>query len=85
MTASDWDAEDLAIGSTGFPISCCKAGFNSQYMPFSEWNEHTLEELQKAIQQALEQGDLFDNEQMREMTERLQESHPPSRCQKLAR
>jgi Ca-activated chloride channel family protein len=41
-------------------------------MPFSEWNEHTLEDLKNAIQQALERGELFDNEQMRETMERLQ-------------
>ena len=49
-----------------------QSGFNTQYMPFSEWNEHTLEDLKKAIQQALEQGELFDNEHMQEMMERLQ-------------
>jgi Ca-activated chloride channel family protein len=66
-------AEDLLQALSDFLL---QSGFNSQYMPFSEWNEHTLEELQKAIQQALEQGDLFDNEQMREMTERLQNLTP---------
>jgi Ca-activated chloride channel family protein len=72
-------AEDLLQALSDFLL---QSGFNSQYMPFSEWNEHTLEELQKAIQQALEQGDLFDNEQMREMTERLQ-NLTPEQMQKL--
>jgi len=31
-------------------------------MPFSEWNQHTLEDLKNAIQQALEHGQLFDDE-----------------------
>ena len=49
------------------------SGFNSQYMPFSEFNEHTLEDLKNAIRQALEQGDLFDNEALQEMMERLRD------------
>jgi Ca-activated chloride channel family protein len=45
-------------------------------MPFSEWNEHTLEDLKKAIQQALEQGKLFDDDSLQEMMERLQNMSP---------
>ena len=33
-----------------------ESGFNTQYMPFSEWNQHSLEDLKNAIQRALEQG-----------------------------
>jgi len=66
-------AEDLLQALSDFLL---QSGFNTQYMPFSEWNEHTLEELQKAIQQALERGDLFPNEHMREMMERLQQLTP---------
>jgi len=46
-------AEDLLQALADFLL---ESGFNSQYMPFSEWNEHTLEDLKRAIQQALEQG-----------------------------
>ena len=42
-----------------------ESGFNTQYMPFSEWNQHTLEDLKKAIQQALDSGELFDDEPCR--------------------
>jgi Ca-activated chloride channel family protein len=73
------NAEDLLQALSDFLL---QSGFNTQYMPFSEWNEHTLEDLKKAIQQALEQGDLFDNEQMREMMERLQ-NLSPEQMQKL--
>jgi len=66
-------AEDLLQALSDFLL---QSGFNTQYMPFSEWNEHTLEDLKQAIQQALEHGDLFDNEQMREMMERLQNLTP---------
>jgi len=72
-------AEDLLQALSDFLL---QSGFNTQYMPFSEWNEHTLEDLKKAIQQALEQGDLFDNEHMREMLERLQ-NLSPEQMQKL--
>ena len=67
------DAEDLLQALSDFLL---QSGFNTQYMPFSEWNEHTLEDLKKAIQQALEQGDLFDDEHLREMMERLQNLSP---------
>jgi Ca-activated chloride channel family protein len=73
------NAEDLLQALSDFLL---QSGFNTQYMPFSEWNEHTLEDLKKAIQQALEQGDLLDNEQMQEMMERLQ-NLSPEQMQKL--
>jgi Ca-activated chloride channel homolog len=62
-------AEDLLQALSDFLL---ESGFNSQYMPFSEWNQHTLEDLKKAIQQALEQGKLFDDDQLQEMMQRLQ-------------
>jgi Ca-activated chloride channel family protein len=63
------DAEDLLKALADFLLG---SGFNNPYMPFSEMNEHTLEELKNAIQRALEQGNMFDNEAMQEMMERLQ-------------
>jgi Ca-activated chloride channel family protein len=41
-------------------------------MGFSEWDEHTLENLKDAIRQALENGKLFDDEALQEMMEQLQ-------------
>jgi Ca-activated chloride channel homolog len=73
-------AEDLLQALSDFLL---QSGFNSQYMPFSEWNDRTLEELKKAIQDALEQGQLFDDEQMREMMERLQNLSPEQMQQLL--
>src|SRR5215471_19465071 len=61
-------AEDLLKALSDFLL---ESGFNTQYMPFSEWNQHTLEDLQRAIQQALEDGRLFDNEHLQEMMQRL--------------
>ncbi|MFN0170481.1 MAG: vWA domain-containing protein [Bryobacteraceae bacterium] len=48
-----------------------QSGFNSQYLQFNEWNPHNLEELQRAIREALERGELFPNEQMERMLEQL--------------
>src|SRR5215468_6067662 len=62
-------AEDLLKALSDFLL---ESGFNTQYMPFSEWNQHTLEDLKNAIQQALEQGKLFKDDSLQEMMERLQ-------------
>jgi Ca-activated chloride channel family protein len=66
-------AEDLLQALSDFLL---QSGFNTQYMPFSEWNEHTLEDLKRALQQALESGKLFDDDAMQEMMERLQNMSP---------
>jgi Ca-activated chloride channel family protein len=72
-------AEDLLQALSDFLL---ESGFNTQYMPFSEWNQHTLEDLKKAIEQALEQGKLFNDENLQEMMERLQ-SLSPEQMEKL--
>jgi Ca-activated chloride channel family protein len=83
---SKYTGEDLGIGAEDLLQALSdfllQSGFNTQYMPFSEWNEHTLEDLKKAIQQALEQGDLFDDRNLQEMMERLQ-NLTPEQMQKL--
>jgi len=53
-----------------------ESGFHSQDATFSEWNQHTLEDLKNAIQQALERGSLFDQERLQEMMERIQRMSP---------
>src|ERR1041385_4658743 len=67
------DADQLLQALADFLL---ESGFNTQYMPFSEWNDHTLEDLKKAIQEALEQGKLFDDQSLQEMMERLQNLSP---------
>src|SRR6185369_16940120 len=83
---SKYTGEDMGIGAQELLQALAdfllESGFNTQYMPFSEWNEHTLEDLKRAIQQALEQGKLFDDESLREMMERLQ-SMTPEQMDKL--
>jgi len=76
------DAQELLKALSDFLLG---SGFNSQYMPFSEFNEHTLEDLKNAIRQALEQGSLFDNEALREMMERLEAMSPEQMDQLLDR
>jgi Ca-activated chloride channel family protein len=63
------DAEDLLKALADFLLG---SGFNNPYMSFDELNEHTLEELKNAIQRALEQGNMFDNDALQEMMERMQ-------------
>src|SRR5215467_12391077 len=71
FTGGDYgiDSEDLLQALSDFLL---ESGFNTQYMPFSEWNQHSLEDLKRAIQQALEEGRLFDDRQLEEMMQRLQ-------------
>src|SRR5215469_15638445 len=73
---SRYTGEDLGIGAEELLQALAdfllESGFNTQYMPFSDWNQHTLEDLKNAIQQTLEQGKLFNDENLQEMLERLQ-------------
>ncbi|HEY7392462.1 MAG TPA: hypothetical protein VH640_28335 [Bryobacteraceae bacterium] len=77
---SKYTGEDMGIGAEDLLQALAdfllESGFNTQYMPFSEWNQHTLEDLKKAIQQALEEGKLFNDENLQEMMERLANMTP---------
>src|SRR5512142_2704346 len=72
-------AEDLLKALADFLL---ESGFNTQFMPFSEMNQHTLEDLKKAIQQALEQGQLFQDQNLQEMMDQLK-GMSPEQMQKL--
>jgi Ca-activated chloride channel family protein len=67
------DAQDLLQALSDFLL---QSGFHTQYMPFSEWDQYTLEDLKKAIQQALEEGKLFDDEHLEQMMQKLQSLTP---------
>jgi Ca-activated chloride channel family protein len=77
---SKYTGDDMGIGGEDLLKALAdfllESGFNTQYMPFSEWNQHTLEDLKKAIQQALEQGQLFNDQNLQEMMEKLQQMSP---------
>jgi Ca-activated chloride channel family protein len=62
------DAQDLMDALADFFL---ESGFNNPWMQFSEWNERNLEDLKRAIQEALESGRLFKDDQMQEMLEKL--------------
>ncbi len=62
------DANDLMQALADFFL---QSGFNNPYMQFSEWNQQSLEDLKQAIQEALESGQLFPDDQMRQMLEKL--------------
>ncbi|MEX2260612.1 MAG: hypothetical protein WD696_01605 [Bryobacteraceae bacterium] len=63
-------AEDLLEALSDFLL---QSGFHAQ---FHEMNQQTLEDLKQAIQQALESGQLFSEEAMQQMLERLRGLSP---------
>jgi Ca-activated chloride channel family protein len=67
------DASDLMQALADFFL---QSGFNNPYMQFQEWNQQTLEDLKKAIQEALESGQLFPDDQMQQMLEKLSAMSP---------
>jgi Ca-activated chloride channel family protein len=67
------DAEDLLQALSNFFL---ESGFNNPYMQFSEWNQQNLEDLKRAIQEALENGQLFPDDQMQQMLEKLAQMTP---------
>ena len=62
-------AEDLMKALADFFL---ESGFHNQYMQFSEWNQHSLEELKEAIQRALERGEMFDSDQAERIRQQLE-------------
>src|ERR1019366_2698508 len=64
------DASDLLQALADYLL---QSGFRD---PYREWDEHTLENLKQAIRRALESGQLFDQDALQEMMERLQDLSP---------
>ncbi len=67
------DANDLMQALADFFL---QSGFNNPYMQFQEWNQQTLEDLKRAIQEALESGQLFPDDQMQQLLEKLAAMSP---------
>jgi Ca-activated chloride channel family protein len=67
------DANDLMQALADFFL---QSGFNNPWMQFQEWNQQTLEDLKRAIQEALENGQLFPDDQMQQMLEKLSAMSP---------
>jgi Ca-activated chloride channel family protein len=75
-------AEDLMRALADFFLH---SGFESEQMSFGEWNQHTLEELRQALQQALEFGDGFDPERAEQIRRQLEQMSPEQLDQLLQR
>jgi Ca-activated chloride channel homolog len=67
------DANDLMQALADFFL---QSGFNNPYMQFQEWNQQSLEDLKRAIQEALESGQLFPDDAMQQMLEKLASMSP---------
>ena len=76
------DAEQLLQALSDFLLA---SGFEAQFNPYGEWNDRSLEDLKKAIQQALEQGKLFDEETLERMMEQVRQMSPEQLDQLLDR
>src|SRR5258708_1746630 len=66
--ADEMSMEDLLNALSDYLL---ESGFQSQYMYFQQMDEHTLDALRQAIQQAVEAGDFLD-EETRERIEQMQ-------------
>ena len=66
-------AEDLMRALSDFFL---QSGFEYQYMGFSEMDKHSLERLKESIEQALRNGELFDQQMAESMRERLEQMSP---------
>jgi Ca-activated chloride channel family protein len=62
-------AEDLLKALADFFL---ESGFHNPYMQFSEMNQRSLEDLKRAIEQALERGEFFDQERAEQIRQQLE-------------
>jgi Ca-activated chloride channel family protein len=76
------EMEDLLRALSDYLL---QSGFQDPYLQATEFNQHTLEQLKRAIEQALESGELFDPEQLEAMRERLGQMSAEKREQLLER
>jgi len=61
--------EDLLKALADFFLN---SGFDNPYMRFSEFNEHTLEDLKRALEDAILNGEMFDPERAEQIRQRLE-------------
>jgi Ca-activated chloride channel family protein len=62
-------AEDLLKALSDFFL---ESGFQNPYMQFSEFNQHSLEDLKRAIEEALQRGDFFDPDRAEKIRQQLE-------------
>jgi Ca-activated chloride channel homolog len=75
-------AEDLMRALSDFFL---ESGFNNPYMQFSEFNDHSLDELKRAIEEALQRGDFFDPERAEQIKQKLESMSEEEMDQLLGR
>jgi Ca-activated chloride channel family protein len=66
-------AEDLLRALADFFL---ESGFDNPYMQFSEFNQHTLDDLKRAIEEALARGDFLDQERAEQIRQSLENMSP---------
>jgi Ca-activated chloride channel family protein len=76
------DVEDLLRALSDYLLG---SGYQDPYMQFSEMNQHTLDELRRAIEQALMGEDIFSPERLQEMRDRLDAMSQEQRDQLIQR
>ena len=75
-------AEDLMRALADFFL---QSGFDNPYMRFSEFNQHSLEDLKRAIERALERGEFFDHERAEQIRRQLENMSEEQLDQLLSR
>src|SRR3984893_16906742 len=75
-------AEDLLRALSDFFL---ESGFNNPYLQFSEFNAHSLDELKRAIEEALQRGDFFDPERAEQIKQKLESMSEEEMDQMLSR
>ena len=61
--------EDLLKALADFFLN---SGFDNPYMRFSEFNQHTLEDLKRALEDAILNGEMFDPERAERIRRQLE-------------
>ena len=63
------NTEDLLKALADFFLN---SGFDNPYMRFSEFNQHTLEDLKRALENAILNGEMFDPERAEQIRKQLE-------------
>jgi Ca-activated chloride channel homolog len=63
-------AEDLMKALADFFL---ESGFQNPYMQFGEWDSHSLDQLKRAIEQALERGEMFDPDRAQQIRQQMEQ------------
>src|SRR4051812_39102006 len=80
ISYSRYTGEDLGLSSEELMRALSdfflQSGFEYQYMSFNEMDKHSLERLKEAIEEALRNGELFDQNMREAMQQKLDNMSP---------